>query len=79
MLEGGVSMKLADKTVRVDVTDINIYPGQYITIWLNRNPASGKRDAVQVELRVLDNGTTEIFTHVAETHIEDFEDWYNVQ
>lgn len=74
-----MKLRVAEKTVIVDVSDINVYPGQYITVWLNHNPVSGERKATQVELRVLADGTVEIFTKVEETHIKDFKDWYHVE
>ena len=45
----------------VDVSDVNIYPGETMTVWLNRNGRHREREAVQVELRVREDGMPEIF------------------
>ena len=49
-----------------NVETVHVEPGQVVTVWLNGN---------QVELRVLADGTEEIFIHTGSVEVKDFEQW----
>jgi len=58
-----------------DIDQITIKPGQIFTVWLDREKDKCKRDTLQVELRVREDGTPEVFTHKDEIELKDFKDW----
>ena len=68
-------MEKARMMIQQEVSDINIYPGEFITVWLNRNEKAEVCNATQVELRVTD-GELQIFTNFKEVSVQDFEHWY---
>ena len=71
-------MEKARMMIQQEVRDINIYPGEFITVWLNRNEKAEVRNAIQVELRVTD-GKLEIFTNFKEVSVLDFEYWHSAK
>ena len=72
-MQGG-DVKSAYKHITVDIDSVNVYPGHYVTVWLNKTGESKERDAVQVELRVV-GGKLQIFTELKRVEIKDFDDW----
>ena len=71
-------------TINTTVDDINVYPGETLTVWLNAYGREGKREAVQVELRVVPgaHGKAEIFISQKGTGAQvfhGFEDWYSMR
>jgi hypothetical protein len=50
---------------------IGILPGECLTVWLYSGDT-----ALQVELRVKEDGKREIFSHVDQIKLQDFEEWY---
>jgi len=63
------------KHITVDIHDVNLYPGMYLTVWLNRNSEGGERNAIQVELRVDSDGTPRLYSRLKEIKLIDFEQW----
>lgn len=60
----------------VELKELNIYPEETFTLWLNKyNKYGEKREAIQVELRVTENGEPEIFTHTNKIALKDFDNW----
>jgi hypothetical protein len=49
------------KFERIDFEDLNIYPGETLTVWMNMARRNEERTAIQVELRIQEDGTPEIF------------------
>jgi hypothetical protein len=49
------------KFERIDIDDIDIYPKETLTVWMNKRERNKERDAIQVELRIHEDGTPEIF------------------
>ena len=45
----------------IELDDINIYPGETFTVWMNKSGRCQERESVQVELRVTNDGTPELF------------------
>ena len=68
-------------TINKEIDNINIYPGETITLWLNMD---GKlhpiKHVFQMEIRIKDNGEPEIFVHLnqLQKQIKDFDEWYSI-
>lgn len=56
---------------RFDFDEIPVDPGETLTIWVK-----GKTQWIQVEIRVLKNGTPEIF---CDSQVRPFSDWYKLE
>ncbi len=65
------------KNETIEMGDINVYPGECLTVWLNHASRSGDRDAVQVELRVTPEGRIDIFTDLSKVGFMDWNDWHD--
>lgn len=70
-------------TIITTVDEINVYPGETLTVWLNAYGRKKKREAVQVELRVVPgaHGKAEVFISQKGTGakvFQGFEDWYSM-
>jgi hypothetical protein len=67
------------KELIIDIDDINIYPGEILTIWANTKSRADDREACQVEVRVNKYGVVEIF-HNAEYPVtfDTFEHYYSL-
>lgn len=63
------------KSEQIKVENLNIYPGECFTLWMNKHGRSGEREAIQVELRVTPAGRPQIFTTLSEAQVADFKDW----
>jgi hypothetical protein len=62
--------------IEVDVQRVDLKPGQTLTVWLDREPRDGDRDAAQVELRVRPDGVREVFCDAdGEVSLRRFDDW----
>jgi hypothetical protein len=62
--------------VDVHVHRIDLKPGQSLTVWLDREPRDGYRDAAQVELRVRPDGVREVFCDAdGAVSVRRFDDW----
>lgn len=59
-------------TVRIE--QVTLRRGDYLTVWLDSADING-RDARQVELRVLADGSRELFT-ADDVHVSPFAGWY---
>lgn len=71
--------------ITAEVDNIDLYPGQALTVWLNGfSQYDGRREAVQVELRVVPGkyGKHEIYISEkftgAQVH-HGFDDWYPIE
>lgn len=63
-----------------EISDINLYPGELLTVWLNRlSETASKRKAVQIELRVTKHGKCELFYSEKNggVNIRSFKEWEN--
>lgn len=60
-------------TVVMDLERVDVRRGQCLTVWLDRGEGDA-RDALQVELRVLADGTAEVFIDQTEI-VQTFEHW----
>lgn len=63
------------KDMQIKVDNLNIYPGECFTLWMNKHGRSGEREVVHVELRVTPDGRPQIFTTLSEVVIGDFKAW----
>jgi len=54
--------------------DVNLYPHEYITIWANKFPLGEEREAEQIEIRIREDGKTQIFCSLGGSKLE-FIDW----
>jgi hypothetical protein len=62
--------------VQVEIRSIHLKPGQTLTVWLDREPRDGYRDATQVELRVRPDGVRQIFCNAdGAVSVRRFGDW----
>lgn len=61
------------------VQELTVDRGQFITIWLNKAPDFRGRNAVQVELRVTPDGKPQVFSHLKELEVLDFDTWEAMQ
>jgi len=61
-----------------EIESIDIFPGETITIFLNRNSIS-VRDPIQIELRVTRGGKPEIFADLSKITMKDFADWESME
>lgn len=72
-------MRLPKITMDIEMQDgISLYPGEYLTLWLNTLPKNAKeRKAVQIELRVLSDGRPQVFFSdaVKRPFIASFKKW----
>ena len=68
-------MRKPYKRITIDIEDVNVYPGEGFTVWLNRNTLDKERDAVQVELRVDSDGTVRLYSHTKSIALADFKYW----
>ena len=68
-------------SITKELEQVDVWLNHYFTVWLRPDPINQRRDDVehvQVELRVLADGTLQIFTHLDKVEIKDFKDWYSV-
>ena len=63
------------KEQRVEIDDLNVYPMQCLTVWLNRNPRHMERDAAQMEIRITESGTFEIFADPKRVKVRPWTEW----
>ena len=62
--------------VNVGVNEIEICQGETLTVWFNPNVDRKCENRQQVELRVQEDGTFEIFRHNdGNILVDDFEQW----
>ena len=61
-------MLSAKKHIDINVEEIRVEPGEYITVWLN---------GIQVELRVLPNGRRQIYCN--KLHTVPFSKWISYE
>lgn len=61
-----------------DIYSVTLKPGDTFTVWLDTESEPGKRNALQVELRVKPDGTMEIFTHTNQIKLQDFVNWKSI-
>ena len=66
-------MRTPYKHIMVKFDGINVYPGETLTVWLNKGRRNEERDAVQVELRITEQGKPEIFCNSLKG--QSFEGW----
>lgn len=63
-MKPGTASVIVSGTTNVET--VHVARGQFVTVWLNGN---------QVELRVREDGTEEIFLHEGSVTIRDFSEW----
>ena len=49
------------KNLRIDIDEVNVYPGEILTVWGNIKDRLDDRDACQIEIRVNKHGIVEVF------------------
>jgi hypothetical protein len=77
--KGGGGKMNPRKSIDLEFDHINVYPGETLTVWLNRTGRNDDiRDACQIEVRVDSLGRAELFisdkTHTPKIH-QDFSEW----
>lgn len=65
------------KEIEIIVNELTVKPGQTFTVWLDREPEIGRRDAIQVELRVTPECIPEIFCNT-NLVIKPFSEWVGI-
>lgn len=72
---------MRDPIVRkaIRVSSVNVHPGECLTVYLQSAPYTGRETdskGAQVELRVLEDGTMEIFADEDAPLVQPFKKWY---
>jgi len=70
---------LFTKQVEFNLHEVTCKPGDTFTVYLDKEPFTCKRDAVQVELRVTLDLDLEIFFDSDEVKIKSFSDWKQIK
>jgi hypothetical protein len=69
-------MKKASIDIKHDISQINIYPNEVITIWIYDSRRDFRYDkAVHLEIRKNSDGEIEIFSSDENIVIKSFNDW----
>jgi len=70
-------MTVQGPLISARIEQITLRRNDFITVWLDSSNTPGERNAAQIELRVLADGTQEIFTAKDNgVRLIDFHDWY---
>ena len=72
----GLNREVRMVRVSTDINSITLKPGEMLTVWLDTRIEPGGREALQVELRVLRDGTRQIFVDQTEdVELLAFKEW----
>lgn len=60
----------------IDLHNVNVRTSEVLTVWLGTHETDADPPRTQVELRVLPDGTREIFVDDPAVRIRPFSEWY---